>query len=176
MIIRLRSRYLWPSISVEEYQCVQHGMIVCQVQHHMLIFCCRDGLERITVDAAGTVGTLRQQISSDLNMPREHVTLSKDQKLVSMHTCCNLHQNILLYKNGLLESTAFVQDARAVQRPQQQQAASKAGWCTARRHGEQQVKLCASIYLPQQRKSNQVVVKCCHQTDWSHADLYAVSV
>ncbi|DBA78069.1 hypothetical protein WJX79_008629 [Trebouxia sp. C0005] len=42
----------------------------------------RDGLERITVDAAGTVGTLRQQISSDLSMPREHVTLSKDQKLL----------------------------------------------------------------------------------------------
>jgi len=30
------------------------------------------------------VGTLRQQISSDLNMPRDNVTLSKDQKLVSM--------------------------------------------------------------------------------------------
>ena len=44
----------------------------------------RDGLERITVDAGGTIGTLRQQISSDLNMPREHVTLSKDQKLVRL--------------------------------------------------------------------------------------------
>ena len=42
----------------------------------------RDGLERIEVDAGGTIGTLRQQISSDLNMPRENVTLSKDQKLV----------------------------------------------------------------------------------------------
>ena len=42
----------------------------------------RDGLERITVDAAGTIGTLRQQISSDLNLPRDNVVLSKDQKLV----------------------------------------------------------------------------------------------
>ncbi|KAL3153175.1 hypothetical protein ABBQ38_011927 [Trebouxia sp. C0009 RCD-2024] len=46
----------------------------------------RDGLERIEVDAGGTIGTLRQQISSDLNMPRENVTLSKDQKLLVSKT------------------------------------------------------------------------------------------
>ncbi|DBB11014.1 TPA: hypothetical protein ACH3X3_006495 [Trebouxia sp. C0006] len=46
----------------------------------------RDGLERITVDAAGTVGTLRQQISSDLSMSRDNVTLSKDQKLLLSKT------------------------------------------------------------------------------------------
>ena len=51
---------------------------------------CRDGLERIEVDAGGTIGTLRQQISSDLNMPRENVTLSKDQKLVCMRICFHL--------------------------------------------------------------------------------------
>lgn len=46
----------------------------------------RDGLERIDIDAGGTVGTLRQQVSSALNLPREDVTLSKDQKLLLSKT------------------------------------------------------------------------------------------
>ena len=53
------------------------GVLIAQVS-------CRDGLERVTIDAGGTVGTLRQQLSSALNLPRDHVTLSKDQKLVGM--------------------------------------------------------------------------------------------
>ena len=72
---------------------------IIESQKHQYTVCCRDGLERIEVDAGGTIGTLRQQISSDLNMPRENVTLSKDQKLVCMRidiylvfatslTCC----------------------------------------------------------------------------------------
>ena len=61
----------------------------------------RDGLERITVDAAGTVGTLRQQISSDLSMPRDNVTLSKDQKLVSICIRYKQHTTDVGIKPGL---------------------------------------------------------------------------
>lgn len=96
MIIRLRSRlassaapvpvsmrHCSSSTSIKAWGCTD----VIDVAHWFY----RDGLERITVDAAGTVGTLRQQISSDLSMPRENVTLSKDQKLVSICICYKQH-------------------------------------------------------------------------------------
>lgn len=70
---------------------------------------CRDGLERIEVDAGGTIGTLRQQISSDLNMPRDNVTLSKDQKLVCIRICTHSIFNIFAHMLHLWR-TANVQD------------------------------------------------------------------
>jgi len=107
MIIRLRSRLA----SSAGPCCRSHAPLHCLPQMQRLggrsdavnaRYCFyRDGLERITVDAAGTVGTLRQQISSDLSMPRENVTLSKDQKLVSNCIRYKQHTTKLNIKPGL---------------------------------------------------------------------------
>jgi len=149
MIIRLRSRLA----SSAGPCCRSHPPLHCLPQMQRLggrsdainaRYCFyRDGLERITVDAAGTVGTLRQQISSDLSMPRENVTLSKDQKLVSNCIRYKQHTTKLNIKPGTT-TAAFVQDPRAIQRPEQQQAAPQTGWCTAWRYGKRQIKGSAS--------------------------------
>ena len=43
---------------------------------------CRDGLERIEVEAGSTVGDLKQSISSKMGIPYFDVHLSKDKALV----------------------------------------------------------------------------------------------
>lgn len=65
----------------------------------------RDGLERIQVPEGATVETLKRQITENLNVPVEDMTLSTNKDLVGSNTyiqiaACVLHASYILLKQA----------------------------------------------------------------------------